>query len=107
MKLILTVFLLIPVTIFAADTIPEQFLGRWEAYGTGTRAVYGDLQVTKDSLSFKLLGSHTFVVLGASDESVVLEMSESYLDNDRHYLRLDQIIRSKGKQTWRDVSLDR
>ena len=62
-------------------TVPEQFLGNWTASGRMGEAVYGDLEVKKNSLSFERLGSHTFVILATFDDSVVLEMSESYKDD--------------------------
>ena len=91
MKLFLTIFLLIPVTIYAADTMPEQFVGRWVAYSNATEAIYGDLEVTKDSLSLNRFGSYSFVLLGVFDDYVVPEMSKSYPDDCGQHVRLGPI----------------
>jgi len=91
MKVFLTLLLLLPLTVSAADTLPEKFLGKWEAHG-GFKSVYGDLDVKKTSLSFERLGSHTFVIVATFDDSVVLEMSKSYKDDCGSYIRLGPII---------------
>jgi uncharacterized protein len=72
--------------------LPEQFLGKWTGYSRMIEAVYGDLEVKKNSLSFKRLGSHTFVVVAIFDDAVVLEMSKSYKDTCGRYIRLGPIV---------------
>ncbi len=97
MKAFLILLLLFPpLAVSAADTLPEQFLGNWTAFSSMNKAVYGDLEVRSDSLSFEKLGTHTLVVIATFDDSVVLEMSKSYNDGCGRYIRLGPIIQTNS-----------
>ncbi|MGO9121661.1 MAG: lysozyme inhibitor LprI family protein [Desulfomonilaceae bacterium] len=77
-------------------TVPEQFLGKWRASSRMAEAVYGDLEVKKNSLSLERLGTHNFVILATFDDSVVLEMSESYKGDCGRYIRLGPIVQNSS-----------
>jgi len=93
---VLLVLLLITPFTVSAYTVPEQFLGKWKAYSRVIQAIYGDLEVKKNSLSFKKLGSHTFIVIATNDDSVVLEMSKSFKDDCGCYIRLGLILKENS-----------
>lgn len=74
----------------ATDNTLVRFKGKWVGYSTNIRSIFGNLTVRSNELDFEREGKRSFKIFKGSEESVILELTES-LNNCGRFVRLGPI----------------